>query len=99
MRAAREWIVANGGVEETRVFTRIWLALFGLWSWDDLPDLPPELVLLPRWMPLNVYDFACWARQTIVPLTVVGTLRPCRPLPFGVGELRSGAPPLPAPRA
>ena len=28
------------------------------------PTLPPELILLPRWFPLNVYDFACWARQT-----------------------------------
>jgi squalene-hopene/tetraprenyl-beta-curcumene cyclase len=48
-------------------------------------------------MPLNVYDFACWARQTIVPLTVVGTLRPCRPLPFGIDELRSGVGPQPVP--
>ena len=51
------------------------------------------MVLLPTWMPLNVYDFACWARQTIVPLTVVSTLRPCRPLTFGIDELRSGARP------
>ena len=42
----------------SRVFTRIWLALFGLWSWDELPDLPPELIFLPRWFPLNVYDLA-----------------------------------------
>ena len=25
----------------------IWLALFGLWSWDDVPAMPPELILLP----------------------------------------------------
>ena len=66
----------------TRVFTRIWLALFGVWSWDDLPALPPEVMLLPPWCPLNIYDFACWARQTIVPLTVVAAHRPVRPLPF-----------------
>jgi squalene-hopene/tetraprenyl-beta-curcumene cyclase len=88
LRAAAGYIRARGGLDRTRVFTRIWLALFGLWSWDDLPDLPPELVLLPSWFPLNVYDWACWARQTIVPLTVVGSLRPVRPLPFGVDELR-----------
>ena len=50
----------------TRVFTRIWLALFGEWSWDDLPVMPPELIYLPSWFPLNVYDWGCWARQTIV---------------------------------
>ena len=99
MAAAAEFVRAHGGLEATRVFTRIWLALFGLWSWDELPDLPPELIFLPSWFPLNVYDWACWARQTIVPLTVVCSLRPCRRLPFGVGELRTGAhrPPLDRP--
>ena len=43
-----------GGVESSRVFTRIWLALFGLWSWDELPNLPPEIIFLPRWFPFNV---------------------------------------------
>ena len=32
----------------------------------------------------------CWARQTIVPLTVVCSLRPVRPLSFGLTELDSG---------
>jgi squalene-hopene/tetraprenyl-beta-curcumene cyclase len=91
MVTAAEFVRAHGGLERTRVFTRIWLAFFGLWSWDELPNLPPELIFLPSWFPLNVYDWACWARQTIVPLTIVCTLRPVRPLPFGVDELRAGA--------
>jgi squalene-hopene/tetraprenyl-beta-curcumene cyclase len=89
---AAAWIVAHGGVERTRVFTRIWLALFGLWSWDDLPDMPPELIFLPKWFPLNVYDWACWARQTVVPLTIVNALRPVHPVDFGIEEIRTGAP-------
>ena len=97
MRAAAEFVRAGGGIEASRVFTRIWLALFGLWSWDDLPNLPPELILFPAWFPLNIYDWGCWARQTVVPLTVVATLRPCRPLPFGIDELRTDA--RTAPRA
>jgi squalene-hopene/tetraprenyl-beta-curcumene cyclase len=87
MAMAAAWIRDNGGIAATRVFTRIWLALFGEWPWDDLPVMPPELIYLPRWFPLNVYDWACWARQTIVPLTVVCSLRPVRPLPFGLEEL------------
>ncbi|MGC1733631.1 MAG: squalene--hopene cyclase [Pseudonocardiaceae bacterium] len=88
---AAEFVRANGGLERTRVFTRIWLAMFGLWSWDDLPHLPPELIFFPKWFPFNVYDWGCWARQTIVPLTIVCTLRPVRSLPFGVDELRTGS--------
>src|SRR6266480_2818026 len=84
---AAEWIRGQGGIPATRVFTRIWLALFGEWSWDELPVMPPEMIYLPGWFPLNVHDWACWARQTIVPLTIVGSLRPVRPLPFGLAEL------------
>ncbi|HEX5346532.1 MAG TPA: squalene--hopene cyclase [Pseudonocardiaceae bacterium] len=91
---AAEFVRAHGGLERTRVFTRIWLAMFGLWSWDDLPHLPPELIFFPKWFPFNVYDWGCWARQTIVPLTIVCTLRPVRSLPFGVDELRTGSPAL-----
>jgi squalene-hopene/tetraprenyl-beta-curcumene cyclase len=91
MALAADWIRQRGGIAATRVFTRIWLAMFGAWSWDDLPVMPPELIYLPAWFPLNVYDWACWARQTIVPLTIVGSLRPARPLPFGLAELHAPA--------
>jgi squalene-hopene/tetraprenyl-beta-curcumene cyclase len=90
---ARRFILENGGLEATRVFTRIWLALFGEWSWDELPIVPPELIRLPKSVPLNIYDWGCWARQTIVALAVVVTLRPVRALGFTVSELRTGAVP------
>jgi squalene-hopene/tetraprenyl-beta-curcumene cyclase len=87
MAEAAEWVRAHGGVAGARVFTRIWLALFGWWKWEDLPELPPEVIYLPKWFPLNIYSFACWARQTIVPLTVVAAHRPVRPAPFALDEL------------
>jgi squalene-hopene/tetraprenyl-beta-curcumene cyclase len=92
MAAALGFIRAGGGLERCRVFTRLWLALFGVWSWDDVPNLPPEIVYLPSWFPFNLYDWACWARQTIVPLTIVATLRPVRPLPFDLDEIKTGLP-------
>ncbi|GAA2093158.1 squalene--hopene cyclase [Streptomyces albiaxialis] len=96
MARAAAWVRENGGVARSRVFTRIWLALFGWWRWEDLPELPPELIYLPKWFPLNIYDFGCWARQTIVPLTVVSALRPVHPAPFRIDELhRDPARPLP----
>ncbi|HHH29132.1 MAG TPA: squalene--hopene cyclase [Polyangiaceae bacterium] len=89
MRRAAAFIRAHGGLPATRVFTRIWLALFGLWSWDDLPTLPPELMLLPPSAPLSAYSFASWARQTIVALSVVMTVRPQRSLGIDLLELSS----------
>jgi squalene-hopene/tetraprenyl-beta-curcumene cyclase len=96
MRAAAEFIRGQGGIEQARVFTHVWLALFGLWSWDQVPALPPEIVLLPSWVALNIYDFACWARQTIVALSVVMAHRPRRPLPFALDELHGPQPWHPA---
>ncbi|HEY6471957.1 MAG TPA: squalene--hopene cyclase [Acidimicrobiales bacterium] len=96
MDAAAGWVRAHGGIANARVFTRIWLAMVGQWDWESLAVLPPEILLLGRYGPHNIYDFACWARQTVVALTVVMAFRPRRPLPFGLGELRT--PDLPAPR-
>jgi squalene-hopene/tetraprenyl-beta-curcumene cyclase len=92
MERAAAWVRERGGPRQARVFTHIWMALFGLWPWDEVPALPPELVLLPSWFPLNPYDFACWARQTVVALTVVRAHRPVRPLGFTLEELGPGAP-------
>ncbi|OEU91870.1 squalene-hopene cyclase [Streptomyces abyssalis] len=87
MERASAWVREQGGVASSRVFTRIWLALFGWWRWEDLPEMPPEMIWFPKWFPLNIYDFGCWARQTIVPLTVVCAKRPVRPAPFRLDEL------------
>ncbi|MFC6704668.1 squalene--hopene cyclase [Flexivirga alba] len=88
MVSAREFIVSAGGLAETRVFTRIWCALFGWWDWTDLPAMPPELMYLGKRLPLNIYSWGCWARQTIVPLTVVCTLRPKRRMKWDLAQLR-----------
>jgi squalene-hopene/tetraprenyl-beta-curcumene cyclase len=91
MRRACACVLEAGGIEGARTFTHIWLALFGLWRWDDLPALPPELMLLPARAPLSIYQFGCWARQTVAALTVVMDAKPVRPLPFGLDELRHGS--------
>ena len=99
LRQAAEWVRANGGLARSRVFTRIWLAILGRWDWNDLPVVPPEIMYLPPWAPLNIYDFGCWARQTVVALTIVMAHRPARTLPFTLDELLAPeAPELPAGR-
>ena len=98
MSRAREWILEHGGIASTRVFTKIWLALFGQYRWDRLPAMPAWLNLLPNWFPVNLYEFASWARATVVGITVIMTLRPTASLPAGAGvpELWVRAPPTAA---
>jgi squalene-hopene/tetraprenyl-beta-curcumene cyclase len=81
MAKARQFVLARGGVPRVRIFTKIWLALFGQWDWRGVPILPPELMLLPSWFPINIYEFASWARATIVPMLVILTRRPVCPIP------------------
>ena len=66
--AAQTWIEAKGGLRNVRVFTRYWLALIGEWPWEKTPNLPPEVIWLPLWFPFNIYNFAQWARATLVPI-------------------------------
>jgi squalene-hopene/tetraprenyl-beta-curcumene cyclase len=95
MKTAVGWITGKGGLTATRVFTRMWLALSGLWEWAALPVIPPEVIYLPSWFPLNIYDWGCWARQTLVALAVVSSFKPANPVPFTVGELYAAVPGLP----
>ena len=88
MRRAAAFVRDAGGVEGTRVFTRMWLSLLGLWSWSSVPTLPPEQILLPVRAPLSIYSFGCWARQTIVALSVVTAVRPQTAATFVIDELR-----------
>jgi squalene-hopene/tetraprenyl-beta-curcumene cyclase len=82
-----EFIRANGGIRKARVFTKCFLALLDQWPWQRIPPVPPEIVLLPPGAPFSIYDLACWARQTVVPLSVVMALRPSRPAGVDLSEI------------
>lgn len=87
MRVAQSWIRSSGGgVENVRVFTRINLATFGLFPWSAIPEIPAELIFLPPSSPLNIYNFASWARSTIIPLLIVCHHRPTFALPNGTSS-------------
>jgi len=87
MRKALSVIRGLGGVARARVFTKIWLALFGQYPWAGVPTVPPEITFLPPYVPFNLYDFACWARGTIAPLTIVLSRRPVRALGVDLSEV------------
>ena len=71
MARAREAIQARGGAIKANVFTRILLALYGETAWSNVPTVPVELILLPRWFPIHLSKMSYWARTVIVPLLVL----------------------------
>jgi squalene-hopene/tetraprenyl-beta-curcumene cyclase len=97
LAAARRFCEERGGIGGARQFTRMWMALFGVWPWEEVAQLPPELVLLPPSAPVSLYEFACWARQTVGALAIVMHYRPVRRLPRdrAIHELDLGPRPVP----
>ncbi len=98
MRAAASSIRAQGGLAACNSYTKILLAIFGLFPWRKAPAIPPELVLLPRWFYFNIYQMSAWSRAIVVPLSIVWAHRPFRPVPQSsrLDELDAGSP-LPQP--
>ena len=83
MVRARQAILANGGIKKTRVFTKMFLAMFGQVSWDDCPAVPVEIILFPDKCFFNIYEISSWSRGTVVPLSVVRSLEPVHQLQEG----------------
>ena len=101
MARAREAIRAKGGAIKANVFTRILLALYGETSWMNVPTVPVELILLPRWFPIHLSKMSYWARTVIVPLLVLAALKPLarNPRDIHVPELFVAGVPVVSPRA
>src|SRR5262245_46909487 len=84
MRRAREAILARGGAVRCNVFTRVLLSLYGILSWRSVPEMPVEIMLLPRWFPFHLSKVSYWARTVLVPLLVLQALKPRARNPRGV---------------
>src|ERR1700716_1701950 len=81
MVRARAAVHRLGGLELTTSYTRFYLALVGAVGWDLVPAIPPELMLLPNWFYINIYEFSSWTRGIVIPMMILSALRPDWKLP------------------
>jgi squalene-hopene/tetraprenyl-beta-curcumene cyclase len=81
---ARNRIHELGGLEATNSYVRFYLAMVGAIGWDFVPAIPPELMLLPDWLPINLYDMSSWTRGIVIPLAIVYASKPDWHMPQGV---------------
>jgi squalene-hopene/tetraprenyl-beta-curcumene cyclase len=84
LQRARAKIHELGGLEQTNSYTRFYLAMVGAIGWDFVPAIPPELMLLPDWFPINLYEMSSWTRGIVIPLAIVYGHKPAWRLPEGV---------------
>src|ERR1700747_2961571 len=76
LTAARETIHRLGGLEHTNSYVRFYLALVGAVGWDLVPAIPPELMLLPNWFFINIYEMSSWTRGIVIPMAILCAIRP-----------------------
>lgn len=76
MARARAAIRAAGGADAVNSFTRFYLAMLGQIGYEHCPEVPPEMVLLPNWSPINMYSVSSWTRTIIVPLSIISACQP-----------------------
>ncbi len=89
MAAARRAILRAGGLRACNSYTKLYLSIFGLWSWRQSPAVPPEMLLLPKWFVFNLHEMSSWTRTIVVPLSVIWAFRPSAPLDVTLDELQA----------
>jgi squalene-hopene/tetraprenyl-beta-curcumene cyclase len=89
MLRARAMATSLGGVPRMNTFSKLYLALLGLYPWNYVPTIPCEVILLGKWFHVNFYEMSSWSRSMLVPLAIINHFKPTRPLqtPVTLDEL------------
>ncbi len=80
MLRARQTALSMGGIPRLNTFSKLYLALLGLFPWEYLPTIPCEIILLGKWFGVHFYDMSSWSRSMLVPLAILNHLKPTRHL-------------------
>ncbi len=78
MLRAREMALRLGGVPRMNTFSKLYLALLGLFPWEYVPTIPCEVILIGKWFHVNFYEMSSWSRSMLVPLAIINHFRPTR---------------------
>ena len=80
MLRARQTALSLGGVPRLNTFSKLYLALFGLYPWGYVPTIPCEIILIGKWFGVQFYDMSSWSRSMLVPCpssTISSPPTPC----------------------
>ena len=79
MLRAREVALSLGGVPRMNTFSKLYLALLGLFPWEYVPTIPCEVILIGKWFYVNFNEMSSWSRSMLVPLAIINHFKPTRP--------------------
>jgi squalene-hopene/tetraprenyl-beta-curcumene cyclase len=80
MLRAREVALNLGGVPRMNTFSKLYLALLGLFPWEYVPTIPCEVILIGKWFYVNFNEMSSWSRSMLVPLSIINHFKPTREL-------------------
>jgi 2,3-oxidosqualene cyclase len=76
LERARRWLHDQpGGVKGIPTWGKFWLALLGLYRYEGLNSVPPELFMLPEWLPFHPSRFYCHTRLIYLGIAFLFGLR------------------------
>jgi squalene-hopene/tetraprenyl-beta-curcumene cyclase len=87
MLKAREVALHLGGVPRMNTFSKLYLALYGLYSWEYVPTIPCEVLLIGKWFFVNFWEMSNWSRAMLVPLAIINHYKPTHTVEATLDEL------------
>jgi lanosterol synthase len=89
MRKARDTLWKLGGALKGPHWAKFWLTVLGVLEWDIVNPVPPELWLLPDWVPIAPWRWWIHMRQVMLPMSYIYSRRWSYPLNDLTRSLRS----------
>jgi lanosterol synthase len=75
MQKARSTLWKLGGATQGPHWAKFWLSVLGVMEWDIVNPVPPELWLLPDWVPIAPWRWWIHMRQVFLPMSFVYSRR------------------------
>ena len=66
---AREWMESEGDATQSAPWGKFLLALIGLYDYRGVLPVPPELWIIPRWLPIHPSRLWCHSRMVYLPMS------------------------------
>ncbi|KAK4716676.1 hypothetical protein R3W88_015014 [Solanum pinnatisectum] len=88
MEKARKWIIEHGGVTYIPSWGKFWLSVLGVYEWSGNNPLPPELWLLPYFLPIHPGRMWCHCRMVYLAMSYLYGRRYVGPINSFILSLR-----------
>jgi len=84
---AREFILAAGGILQSKFECKFLLCLFGQFPWRGLAHMPVYLTMAPGWFTFAPQNLSYWARCCLVPMVMLYNMKASVTASVGCDEL------------